>query len=149
MSDQSDPVVELVGNNGGYIPIQYKGREYRIHAWTDSLRAKYQRWVEQHAIKRLRDMKDAYTPAEYHAERTGLRRDLISGEYSFGRDGMAGIVATEPGYEALVTVLLNNDLIPEDDLRDFLKNKLIDIQDALERLNPKPGESDEDEPGKA
>lgn len=127
----SDPVLTAVGNSGGCTVVELNGKEYKIHAWTDKLRARYTRWAHEYVVKKLRSLRELFTPAEYEAQMSGLRRDILNGEYSFGRASLNSLTLTEDGLRALVTVLLNNDLVTDEEIEALVRERGEQILDQL------------------
>lgn len=138
----SDPIIDAVGNTGGVVEIHHKDRVFKLHAWTDKLRAKYTRWVQQHVIAEFRKLKNTLSPEEYREQFAALTKDIVDGEYSFGKPRMNRVTETEQGIKALITILLDDDYLTDEELEDFIVNRQEDIANALRILN---GDVDENE----
>lgn len=142
----SDPIVTAVGNSGGFIPIEYNGRTYKLHAWTDKLRARYTRWSHQFVVDELRKLKDILTPGEYASQFSALTKDIVDGEYSFGKIRLQRVTETDQGVRALITVLLNNDAYTDEEIDGFIKDRSDEIMASLQRLNGIGGDGDDSDP---
>lgn len=134
----SNAIMSAVGNTGGPIPIELNGRTYHIHAWTDALRAKFTRWAHKYVLDRLRKLRDSLTPAEYTQQFNQLTADIVDGEYDFGGNRLARLTETDDGVRVLVTVLLNEDLVTDEEIDALIINRMSEIFAALRQLNPEP-----------
>ena len=132
-----DPLLAATGNTGGYRPLVHNGRTFKFHQWTDELRARFLQWVKAYAVKELRDLRDAgvYSPSEYNQAFAVLTRDILNGEYSFGRPTINSIVATQIGSHALVRTLLNDNYIPDEDIAALLRERLPEVEAILSELD--------------
>lgn len=144
----SDPLLSAVGNSGA-VPIEHNGRTYRIHAWTDKLRARYTRWAQKYVVDKLRQMREILSSSEYEKQFASLTKDIVDGEYSFGKPRLARLTETEDGITALVTVLLDEELMTDEEIKSLLTSKGDEILSTLQRLNGGEAQDPGDEDPKA
>lgn len=139
-------LTKVVGNTGGSIPLEHKGRVYNFHQWTDALRARYIQWAKSYAMQALRTLQreGVFTPAEYQEAFNGLRRDLVNGEYMFGKPALQSLIATPDGMHILVRVLLNDDSIQDDTIKDLIENRGAEVLAILEQLSGVKTEDEDD-----
>lgn len=146
----NDPVLSAVGNNGGCITIEHDGHVYKLHKWTDRLRAKYIRWSHKHLIENLRKTREFFSQEEYDKQMTSLTARIAEGEYSFGKKSLERLCETEAGTKALILILLNDDMITDEMLDSFIESKGKEIKKALFSLNGiKEEPESEDDEGKS
>lgn len=138
----SDQILSAVGNSGGTVPIEFNGRTFTLHAWTDKLRARYTRWAHRYVLDELRKLKDILSPKEYNDQFTELTQSIIDGEYGFGKIRLQRITETDDGVRALVTILLNNDLYTDEEIDGFIQHRGDEILAALKSLNGAESVSD-------
>lgn len=141
-------LTKVVGNVGGTIPLEHKGRVYNFHQWTDALRARYLQWAKSYAMRTLRALQreGVFSPAEYQEAFNGLRRDLVNGEYSFGKPAIQSLISTDEGMHILVRVLLNDDSIQDDEIKQLIEDRPAEVLAILEQFSAPPS-GDEDDSG--
>lgn len=128
---------ELVSVVGSSFPITHKGKTYNLHQWNDRLRSRYVQWAKSYAMQTLRGLlKDkVFTGPEYQEAFNGLRRDLVNGEYEFGKPAIQSLISTTDGFHILVRVLLDDDSVQDDEIKSLIDERGEELFTIIADLN--------------
>lgn len=119
--------------------FDFKGITYTCSPWTYKIQGEFEKYMEEHAMRTAKKMRQFLTEVEYSDLISKTHRDISQGYYAFGADACMKAMQTLTHFKkVLYFCLLPNH--PE------ISNVVIDelVQDRLEEMMGKVGEANAD-----
>lgn len=120
--------------------LEYDGQTYNISPWTYRIQGEFEKYMERKAVETFKLLSECMTPEERAVELAALRREIVSGEYSFGSDTIARALNSVGHLTYLFYLMLkpNHPEMTVDKAGEIVSSNLGEMMDKIAEANADP-----------
>lgn len=120
--------------------FEYQGKTYTCSPWTFKIQGEFERYLEEHAIQKVKLMKPSLNEEEYRSLVSSVHKDIASGAYSFGGEAVSKSISTMVHFRVLLLLCLrvNHKEITMTIVDDLVKERLEEMMAKVSEANSDP-----------
>ena len=120
--------------------LEHGGKTYTLSPWTYKIQGEFERYLEDHLFQVYKRMSPYMTAEERKEELAKIRKEVTSGEYTFGSDLVARALSSLPHLTHLLYLMLrvNHPEVDKDLAAKIVDGQLEDVMAKMAEANADP-----------
>lgn len=133
-------MAEIARSLGLGSSFEHGGKSYTCAPWTFKIQGEFEKYLEEFAIQKVRQIKPSLTDDEYRNLVTSVHKDIASGQYSFGGELVSKSLGTLVHFRVLFFLCLrvNHPEVNMTFVDELLKTRLEEMMEKVSEANSDP-----------
>lgn len=120
--------------------LTYKDKVYNISPWTYRIQGEFEKYLERTMMETYKLMAPYMSEQERKEELGKIRKEIVSGEYTFGSDTVAKALGSLPHLTYLLYLMMrvNHPEITVDLAGEIVQAQMGEVMDKMAEANADP-----------